>query len=533
MINNTILNKYKPNVNKDLFCDKFIDHLYKSVSTFKTNGIYASYLILGNTGVGKTHFVNTIFNSVNCPFYTELKTIDLHKMKIDLKSSKKKSDDEPEIKLKKKETKEIAIKNYLQKCCGCNNLLKYMNPNNEVPTTILYLDENENNIKKPSIQKLVIEIIKVNNKYRICPIILTFIDSTDQYLKQYKNNSNVYPFVPPNIDLIKHYVNKVFTREKIKINEADVNKFCEMGNNNWGIINKNLIELINNYITIQKVQGRVVMRTERLITTESFKKFVNDLIKAKYIYDDITMSCKKSLTGKLNINDMMQLYVKEKINYPNIITHYILNNCNNPNSFKKISKIIALYNRINENIYKEQKWNLTHHYGFLTTVDMSYKFIQGNPKYQFKPIRNTIYKNHKEHNFVFYYKFNSINNLNNILLSDIICNAIKSNDKQYITDIIKNYKLEYQDIIYIIKLNKMNNNYISNSNLTVIKNIIANKNKFSIKKLKLKAEPAKRGRKKQTETVEEPEEDDEDDDEDSDDDTDDSDSDDSDDEEEI
>ena len=68
-------------------------------------------------------------------------------MKIDLKSSKKKADDEPEIKLKKKETKEIAIKNYLQKCCGCNNLLKYMNPNNEVPTTILYLDENENNIK--------------------------------------------------------------------------------------------------------------------------------------------------------------------------------------------------------------------------------------------------------------------------------------------------------------------------------------------------------------------------------------------------
>ena len=41
MINNTILNKYKPNANKDLFCDKFIDHLYKSVSTFKTNGIYA------------------------------------------------------------------------------------------------------------------------------------------------------------------------------------------------------------------------------------------------------------------------------------------------------------------------------------------------------------------------------------------------------------------------------------------------------------------------------------------------------------
>ena len=38
--------------------------------------MYASYLILGNTGVGKTHFVNTIFNSVNCPFYTELKTID-------------------------------------------------------------------------------------------------------------------------------------------------------------------------------------------------------------------------------------------------------------------------------------------------------------------------------------------------------------------------------------------------------------------------------------------------------------------------
>ena len=162
---------------------------------------------------------------------------------------------------------------------------------------------------------------------------------------------------------------------------------------------------------------------------------------------------------------------------------------------------------------------------------MSYKFMQGNPNYTFRPIRNTIYKNHKEHNFVFYYKFNSINNLNNILLSDIICNAIKSNDKQYITDIIKNYKLEYQDIIYIIKLNKMNNNYISNSNLTVIKNIIANKNKFSIKKLKLKAEPAKRGRKKQTETVEEPE--DEDEDEDSDDDTDDSDSDNSDDEEEI
>lgn len=506
MINNTILNKYKPNANKDLFCDKFIDHLYKNISTFKTNKINASYLILGNTGVGKTHFVNTIFNSINCPFYTELKTIDLHKMKLDLKPSKKKTDDEQDIKLKKKETKEIAIKNYLQKFCGCNNLLKYMNPNNEVPTTILYLDENENNIRKQSIQKLVIEIIKVNNIHRICPIILTFIDSTDQYLKQYKNNSNVYPFVPPNIDLIKHYVNKVFTREKIKISEKDVNKFCEMGNNNWGIINKNLIELINNYMTIQKVPGRIVMRTEKSITPESFKKFVNDLIKAKYIYDDITMSCKKSLTGQLNINDMMQLYFKEKINYPNIITHYILNNCNNANSFKKISKIIALYNRINENIYKEQKWNLTHHYGFLTTVDMSYKFRQGDPDYTFRPIRNTIYKNHKEHNFVFYYKFNSINNLNNILLSDIICNAIKSNDKQYIIDIIKNYKLEYQDIIYIIKLNKMSNNGITNSNLTVIKNIISNKNKVSIKKTILKSGTTGRRGRRKVELIEEPEE---------------------------
>jgi len=159
---------------------------------------------------------------------------------------------------------------------------------------------------------------------------------------------------------------------------------------------------------------------------------------------------------------------------------------------------------------------------FLTTVDMIYKFIQGEPNYVFRPIRNTIYKNHKEHNFVFYYKFNLINNLNNILLSDIICNAIKSNDKQYITDIIRNYKLEYQDIIYIIKLNKMSNNYISNSNLTVIKNIIANKNKVSIKKLKLKAEPAgRRGRKRQVEPVEEPEESDSDSDEDSDSDSDD------------
>ena len=35
MINNTILNKYKPNINKDLFCEKFINTLYKNISTFK------------------------------------------------------------------------------------------------------------------------------------------------------------------------------------------------------------------------------------------------------------------------------------------------------------------------------------------------------------------------------------------------------------------------------------------------------------------------------------------------------------------
>ena len=352
---------------------------------------------------------------------------------------------------------------------------------------------------------MVIDIIKVNNKYRICPIILTFIDSTDQYLKQYKNNSNIYPFVPPNIELIKYYVNKVFSKEKIKISESDVKKFCEMGNHNWGIINKNLIELINNYITTKTiVKGKFLEKTEKYITTESFKNFINYLIKAKYIYDDILISCKKSLTGQLSIDNMMQLYYKEKINYPNIITHYILNNCNNPTSFKKISKIIALYNRINENIYKEQKWGLNNHYGFLTTIDMVYKFRQGAPNYVFKPIRNSISKNHKEHNYVFYYKFNSINNLNNILLSDIICNAIMSNNKQYITDIIKHYKLEYQDIIYIIKLNKMNTKNISNSNLTIIKNIINNKNKYSLKKIILKDESTgKRGRKKQ-EPVEQP-----------------------------
>lgn len=457
MIKSSLFDKYKPHICKEFKQQTFINYLFHYTKNYQNTEIYASNLILGDTGSGKSYLVNKIFNDPSRPYYCNLKTLDLIKLKKQLKY------DTTNLPYEKK------IIEYLKKYYLRSDISAFFTGQSmEKSNTVLYFDNN-NQVFKPAIKKLLVDIININNKKRLCPILITFIDSQDQYLKQYKNNSNIFIFKSPtNNDLIE-YTNKVLKGEKITMDSQNVETICSMCYNNYGILNNELNELFNKYTT-NILKGRI---RQSFISDEQFKKYLSDKSKNKYSYDNIIQSCEKSLTGQLNNDSIMQIFYKEKINYPGILSNYVLCNCHNLKSFMHITKILAFSDKINENIFKEQKWNLMHHYGFLSCIDLIHNFIQAEPTYKFKELTMPTYKNHKEHNHVFYSRFNSTNTINNLYFAQIIYHALKDKNKQMITNIIQKYKLSYHDMIYILKINKMSFYYrITNADLTLIKNII-------------------------------------------------------------
>lgn len=476
MFTHQTINIYKPYLLADFTKEqqKLADTIQKYVSNYDNTQIKASTLLLGDTGAGKSYFIDKIFDPVNLQYNGQLKTFNLHELKKILKDNKKDS----------KLSRDEQIKEYLKKKCINNSILDYLQPNFEKAKIILYFDEHDNQIITKGIKELLRDIININNMYRICPIIITFIDSMDQYLKQYKNNTNTFYFNQPTNKEIKNFVVKILTKEKIQFNNNDINIFCEICNNNYGLVINNIIELLNNYVIREHITKRIY---KLYLTKESIDSFIQYKNKNKYIYDDIIEYCKKTLYNKLSINEMMQLFYKEKINYPNNICHYVLNNCRNNKAFKEISKILAFSDKINENIYKDQKWILSKHYGFLSCVNLASTFSYNHKNYNFVRIPYNICKNYKEHNYIFYYKFNSLNGLNNIFIAQIIINIIMYKSKKDIEDFINYYKIDYKDIIYILKINKMNKIEIPSAKNTFVKNFIENKmnNTYSIKKIKL------------------------------------------------
>ncbi len=478
MINLQYLNKYKPHFIKDFTeqQQKLANQLYSYVANFDNSSIKSTNLILGETGSGKSYFIDQIFDSINIPFYGQLKTFNLDKMKKYLKDNNNE--------LKSKLSRENQIKEYLKTKCINNSILDFLQPNYKKANIILYFDEHDNQIVTPKIKELLRDIINTNNKYKICPIIITFIDSMDQYLKQYKNNTNTFYYNQPSNTEIKNYINKILTNENIQIKDKDLNVFSDLCNNNYGLANNNIIELLTNYLTTETISK---FKIKKYITTKSINNFIQNKNKNIYIYDDIIDSCKKSLYNELTINEMMQLFYKEKINYPNNICHYVLNNCKNNKAFVEISKILAFSDKINENIYKDQKWMLSKYYGFLSCVNLSSTFAHAHKNYKFTKIPYSIHKNYKEHNFTFYFKLNSLNGINNILLSQMIIELIIHKDKKTIENFIDTYKLDYKDIIYILNINKMNKKDITKiKNINFIKNYIENKekNKYNVSLIK-------------------------------------------------
>ena len=153
------------------------------------------------------------------------------------------------------------------------------------------------------------------------------------------------------------------------------------------------------------------------------------------------------------------------------ITNYIIKGCKSDDSYKKMTKLLTYNDYVNDIIYKNQKWGLIKHYGFLTCVSSPTNFKSIERDYIFKKNQLSMYKVHKERNYIFYSIFRSSDCLNNLYISQILYHMLKNNKPKF-KQIVNFYKLKSQDILYIFKINKFSYQYkLSNSDLLYIKNI--------------------------------------------------------------
>ena len=445
-----ILNKYKSELYDSINNDNIIDDIIKLICNYKDTNIYSTTLLLGKSGCGKSYLLKKIFLTNKNKF--ELINIDITKLKELTKNN-----------FVKKKYEQILV-DYLKKYYFSTNILSYFTDYN-YHIKILYIDENINQVFKNSIKKLVIDLININNKYKICPLIIIFNDVVDQYVKQYKNNTNVIYINQPSVDNLYKFVDKLITRENIILPNKDNNLYtlCKLSHNNYNLLINNLLYLFNDYLEYDDVT--------KYITQQSFDKYLMSLRSNKYIYDNITLICKRCLNNELSIDDSLKIFYKEKSMFVDNITNYIIKGCKSDDSYKKMTKLLTYNDYVNDIIYKNQKWGLIKHYGFLTCVSSPTNFKSIERDYIFKKNQLSMYKVHKERNYIFYSVFRSSDCLNNLYISQILYHMLKNNKPKF-KQIVNFYKLKSQDILYIFKINKFSYQYkLSNSDLLYIKNI--------------------------------------------------------------
>lgn len=404
------IEKYSDNETEDN-----INEIY-SIVNIKNNENNNSLLVTGNHGVGKTLLINIILNELN--YKINYFDFDL------LKNNRN-------------------IKNIIEKIVN-NNIIDIINKRKR--RTIIVIDNIET-ITSSLHKTALISIIKINEKYKICPIIIISNNKHKKLLYDIKKLCYEIKIECPKNTTIMNLIKKCCKEGQINIDNDIMSSIIMNSQNDYRRLNMILYDLMN-------INSNIDNRT----VDEYFK--ISKTKDRDFNLFDISSDILRDYIG---IKKILEEYNKEKVLLPLMMhENYINIKKNNIDYNLKIANNLSYGDIIENYIYSEQIWEMQDLHGFYSLVLTSYllsdNIEESKNEIEFtKDLNKTSIKKINKKNII---------NLNKILKNmdkndySNMCNLLlyyfENNKLENIQTILNSYniaKIEHLELIF--KINKI------------------------------------------------------------------------------
>ena len=405
-------------------------------------------IVLGNSGAGKTIFVNTIctqkkYNIIYFDLNT-FKSPHLNKYKNKFANKNK------------------YIITYLQSL-SYHRTTKIFTEQNINTKNILVVDNITDTIYQ-SEKKILLSLLKLNNETFYCPIVFISNNKHNKTLNYLKLNSQkIFIPKPPNY-LLSSLITSICKNENIIFKSSDyaINAIINQSQHDY----RRLFYILND---LKIIISSSSIKEE--ITNEDLQTYLDNIINFKDIDNNIFTLINDVFFNNNTIHTRLQKYYLEKTLIPLMIQQNYITLIDNSTIEDKLSCALQVCNkiaygdRVENNIFLEQYWELQVIHGIFACVLPSY-------------IINTALKNNK---FNINYKFpvdlnktslrqinkKTINNTTNYLknmssieymyLNKLISELIKLKQFDVLNDLSAQYGIGYLHMLkYINKINKIN-----------------------------------------------------------------------------
>lgn len=330
--------------------------------------------------------------------------------------------------------------------------------------------------------KIIIKLIDDSTKLNY-PMIIIIDSEHKKLISNLEKKAITIRFNKPGNDEVKKILNmiliknnisdKIDPRTKGKISNTLNNKICELSNNNLNKVFVLVNNLINNYCDI--------VNDSKVITKNNFIEFLKDTVENNN-KNNIYVSNYKLLTKYESIEQAMELYNNDNIDNPlimeesytqKIIAYENANGTIEPikDIVVRLTKSFTYSNLIDTYIYNSQQWtNLKRIYGYFSCVLPSYLLskieIDYSPNVKFLSDMNktSIQKINTKQIFNVYENFDIINIDYYIYIGNYIksiisqCSDGKKDNKLLIkkfNEFVKYYKINQSTIERLLKINKL------------------------------------------------------------------------------
>lgn len=427
--------KYKPtNIQEIIDSKKTIKDITQFLKNFDKDKCKC-LLVSGTHGSGKTCRVEAILKHLK---YT-IKRVNL-------------------LNFKQSDNQEV----YLRCLTSCSNVVQLLNGCER--KCVIVIDELDIDTVTQEKNQLI-NIMKLNNDFGICPIIFIFDVKHSKLINTLrKGTCEIKIRTPTDDDMIKMMSivccgekiileNKNVIDEIVKFSQNDLRKLCI---SLYDIVTSVQLNRVNKSHSVEKHLTCKMIETYKLNTFE------------KEITPDLFSSTIKLLTNYVNINECLKIYEVEKVNIPLMVHQNYLHSVNHRNrkNIETITKSLSLSDVVDNYIYGEQRWDITNVHGFLACCIPSY--LAHNKTTYVRQLKfpddmgkTSNKKLNRKHILNAYKIFCSVDPFDYIYMGMIFTNYVNTNNKDKIKAIMRKYKLTPSDVETIIKIDKTNMTKVS------------------------------------------------------------------------
>lgn len=425
--------KYSPKNVRDLVCNKTsvlaLNTWLKSFGTVKDSKKKTSSVVIsGSHGTGKTSSVEVLASYYN---------YDVRSMKT--------------LKLGSSSYNDCVLK-----LIKCSNVVDMVSGEKRRKVMIV-VDEMES-ITSTTDKNFIINLQKMNDIHRYCPIIFISNNKHNKLLSEIKKHALEIKFYPPFPSDMKKILRNVVKKESISLASVKVeDKIVEHSQND-------IRRMIN---TLQDIKYSY---NDQIVTSTTLDEYIV-MSKKKDVDIDLFKATEELLYNYTDIDSCLRLFETEKVLLPlmvhhnysdKLITKYDDISGDMLDVSVNVSDMLSTGDVVENYIYGEQNWDMQEIHGFYMCTAPSYYLCKDDnsvPKidtsFTTDLNKTSIKKINKKNIHNTDRCFNNMNVFDYICINQIVRKLIDENSIDKCVQLLKGYDAELEHILSLLKIDKI------------------------------------------------------------------------------